>query len=70
MTEYKRVVRCFILTVIWVLFFTVTLTGIVTAGERTRYISTGEEASTVKFDIKEKIATEINQWQITSNLYQ
>lgn len=64
MNEYKRVMRFFILTVIWTLFFSVTLAGLVTAGERTRYISTGEEASTVKFDVKEKIATELNQWQI------
>lgn len=70
MNECKKVVRGFILTVIWTLFFTVTLYGLLTAGERTRYISTGEEAQTVKFDIKEKIAAELNQRQIIFSFYQ
>ena len=55
MNEYKKIVRGFILTVIWTLFVTVTLCGIITAGERTRFVSTGEESVTVKFSIKEKL---------------
>ncbi len=56
MTETKRCIRRFILTVVWTLFFAGTLCGIITAGERTEFIRSGKEPTTVVFDITEKIA--------------
>ncbi len=51
MSEIRKTERRFILFVVWVLFITLTLSGIVYAGERTAYISNGKEPETVKFEI-------------------
>lgn len=51
MTESKKTVRIFILTVIWILFIFLTLSGLVYAGEQTSYISNGKEPQTVKVEV-------------------
>ncbi len=43
MSEYKKIVHRFKLFTVWVLFFSLTLTGLITAGERTRFMITGEQ---------------------------
>lgn len=50
MSETKKTVRRFILTVVWTLFVTLTLSGLIIAGERTTFVSTGQEPSTVNFE--------------------
>lgn len=52
MSEDKKIIRSFVLTVIWTLFITLTFAGLVTAGERTEFITTGKEPATVKSDIE------------------
>lgn len=47
MSEDKKIIRMFIIVVVWVVFTAVTLSGLVTAAERTEFISTGKEAVTV-----------------------
>ena len=43
MNEKRKILRAFVITIVWILFFAVTLSGIVTAGERTERIMTGEQ---------------------------
>ncbi len=50
MNEIKNVARKFFLTVVWIFFVLLTLTGIVSAGERTEYINSGKEPQTVKLN--------------------
>lgn len=50
MSETKKVARKFLLTVIWTLFILLTLSGIISAGERTEYINSGKEPQTVKIN--------------------
>ena len=50
MTETKKLTRKFILIVIWTLFVTFTLCGLVSAGEKTEYIRSGKEPQTVKIN--------------------
>ena len=53
MSESKKIVRIFILFVVWIVFVAATLTGIVTAAEKTEYIFSGKEAETVHFSKNE-----------------
>lgn len=50
MNETKKVARRFLLTVVWIFFVLLTLTGIVSAGERTEYVNSGKEPQTVKIN--------------------
>lgn len=50
MSETKNVARKFMLTVIWVLFVLFTLSGIVSAGEKTEYVNSGKEPQTVRIN--------------------
>lgn len=52
MKEDKKIIRGFVLTVVWTIFVMLTLAGLVTAGERTEYITTGNEPETVKSDFE------------------
>lgn len=50
MSETKKLVRRFLLTIVWTFFVLLTLTGIVRAGERTEFINSGKEPQTVKIN--------------------
>ncbi len=43
MDEYKKIIHRFKLFTVWVLFVSLTLAGLITAGERTRFVLTGEQ---------------------------
>lgn len=47
MSETKKLTRRFILTVIWTLFVSLTLWGLISAGEQTEYIRSGKEPQTI-----------------------
>ncbi len=51
MTEFKKIIRFFIISTIWILFATVTLAGLVTAAERTEFINSGKEMQTITYHI-------------------
>lgn len=51
MSETKKLIRRFVLTVIWTLFVAFTIYGLVSAGEKTEYIRSGKEPQTVKIEI-------------------
>lgn len=53
MNEYKKIIRRTVLIVIWTLFITFTLSGLITAYEKTSFVAQGKEYSTVKFDFDE-----------------
>lgn len=53
MNEYKKIIRKTILIVIWTLFITFTLSGLITAYEQTSFVAQGKEYQTVKFDFDE-----------------
>ena len=48
MTETKKLARRFIFTVIWIIFITLTLFGLISAGEKTEFVLSGKEPQTVK----------------------
>ena len=50
MSETKKITRRFLLTVIWVLFILLTLSGVISAGEKTEYVNSGKEQQTVKIN--------------------
>ena len=50
MRETKKIVRRYLLTVIWIFFILLTLTGTICAGERTEYVNSGKEPQTVKIN--------------------
>ena len=50
MTEYKKIRHKFSLFVVWILFITFTLCGIITADARTTFNRTGKEPETVIFN--------------------
>lgn len=50
MSETKKIVRRFLLTVIWMLFILLTLSGVISAGEKTEYVNSGKEPQTVKIN--------------------
>ena len=41
MSEKRKIIRAFVLTTVWILFFTITLAGVMTAGERTERVLFG-----------------------------
>lgn len=47
--QEKRVIRTFEMIIIWTLFVSLTLSGLVIANDRTAYISGNEENETVLF---------------------
>lgn len=47
-TEERKIIRRFQLAIIWTLFFSLTVSGIVYAAEKMEYNNTGKEAETVK----------------------
>ncbi len=51
MRETKKIVRIYILSVVWILFVTLTLSGIVIAGERTESVRSGKEPETIIFTL-------------------
>lgn len=53
MNEYKKITRKTILVVIWTLFVTFTVSGLITAYEQTSFVSQGKEIYTVKFQFDE-----------------
>lgn len=61
MNETKKLVRKFILTVIWTLFISLTLSGLIFAGERTAYISSGKEPQTVKMETNNNLLADADK---------
>ena len=51
MTETKKLSRRFIFTVIWITFISLTLCGLIRAGEKTEFVLSGKEPQTVKTEI-------------------
>ena len=51
MTETKKLAQRFIFVVIWILFITLTLFGLISAGEKTEFVLSGKEPHTVKTEI-------------------
>ena len=49
MKESEKIMRNFFLTTIWILFISLTLSGLVTAAEKTEFINSGKEIQTVYF---------------------
>ena len=47
MTDSEKIVRRFLLSVIWISFCAFTLTGLLVANARTTYMHTGKETETV-----------------------
>ena len=47
MTETKKLVRKFILFVLWTSFVVFTVFGLISAGERTEFVFSGKEPQTV-----------------------
>lgn len=41
MKESKKIIRAFVLITVWILFITITLSGLLIAGERTENVMTG-----------------------------
>ena len=50
MTEYKKIKHNFLIFVVWILFFSFTLCGIITANERTTFNRTGKEQKTIIYN--------------------
>ena len=50
MTETKKLVRRYILFVLWILFVVFTICGLISAGERTEFILSGKESPTVRIE--------------------
>lgn len=49
MKEAKRIIRIFILTMVWIIFAVCTLCGLITAKEQTARIYEGKEPRTVQY---------------------
>ena len=49
MKEEKKIIRAFVLTIVWIFFAVCTLGGLITAKEQTALIYEGKEIETVKF---------------------
>ena len=50
MTETKKLVRKFILFVLWTSFVVFTIHGLISAGERTEFVFSGKESQTVRIE--------------------
>lgn len=48
MTETKKIARRFTFAVIWIVFITLTLFGLISAGEKTEFVLNGKEPDTIK----------------------
>ncbi len=57
MSEKRKIIRAFVLTTVWILFFTITLSGVMTAGERTEKVMTGTVAFSDKSEFVEVPST-------------